>query len=88
MLCRSHIATRGQSSKQHVIAGMTLEIGVPASKIVRVYDGRTGVLLKTAKSNTDGKYKIYVPKINSYTIVGIDNQKFFNATVQDNVVPK
>lgn len=88
MLCKSYIATREQPSKQHVIAGMTLEMGVPSPKTVRAYDGRTGVLLGAVQSDTNGKYKIYVPKINAYTIIGMDNQKIFNATVQDNVVPK
>lgn len=88
MLCKNYIATREQKSKQHVIAGMTLEMGVPTSKTVRIHDGRTGVLLGTVSSNTEGIYKIYVPKINTYTVIGIDQQKVFNAVVQDNVVPK
>jgi len=76
------------TEKIKIIAGTTLEMGVPASKNVRVYDGYTGALLTQVKTGADGRYKIYVPFAKSYTIVGIDQNKRFNATTQDNVVPK
>ena len=85
-MCISHVGF--SSSKQTIIAGKTLEMGVPKSKLVRIYSRNSGALLKQIKSNEDGVYKAYVPYDSAYLIVGVDQNKIFNATAQDNVVPK
>ncbi|ENX28967.1 hypothetical protein F891_00884 [Acinetobacter sp. CIP 101966] len=76
------------SSKIAVIAGQTREMGVVKSKTIRIYNRSNGALLKQIKSDADGYYKAYLPYDLSYLIVGIDENKIFNATVQDNVRPK
>jgi len=79
---------RHTTSKTKVIAGRTFELGIPKSKLVRIFSRNSGALLKQIKSNHNGYYKAYVPFDSAYLIVGIDENKIFNATVQDNVVPK
>lgn len=79
---------RHTTSKTKVIAGRTFEMGVSKSKLVRIYSRENGTLLKQVKSDANGHYKTYLPYNASYLIVGIDENKIFNATVQDNVVPK
>lgn len=74
--------------KLKVIAGRTLEMGVPKSKLVRIFSRSSGALLKQIKSDSNGHYKAYVPYDSAYLIVGVDQNKIFNATAQDNVVPK
>lgn len=79
---------RYTTSKTKVIAGRTLELGIPKSKLVRIFSRNSGALLKQIKSDSNGYYKAYLPYDAAYLIVGIDENKIFNATVQDNVVPK
>lgn len=88
MYVSSHVCTRSPPHKQNVIAGQTFVQGLPSQKNIRIYDGRTGVLLSIAKTKPDGKFKVYVPHANSYCIVGVDIKRTFNAVIQDNVVPK
>lgn len=76
------------TSKQNVLAGKTLQLGVAVKRQVRVYSRATGVLLASTFSNVDGEFKIYIPIDLAYTIVAIDSLKLFNAVIQDNVVPK
>lgn len=73
------------AAKLKLIAGRTLEMGVPASKSVRIYSRGSGTLLKQLKSNADGTYKAYLPRDASYLIVAVDSNKVFNAVAQDNV---
>ncbi len=71
------------------IKGKTLKIGTiqPETK-VNLYD-RCGVILQSTHSNKTGEYTFDgVGKGETYTIIGFDNQKQFNAVIQDNVVPK
>ena len=75
-------------SKTTLIAGRTIENGSPKSKLVRVYSRANGSLITTIKSNANGFYKIYLPRDLAYTLVAIDENKQFNAVIQDNVVPK
>ncbi|MEQ1411423.1 hypothetical protein [Acinetobacter indicus] len=79
---------RYTTSKTKVIAGRTFELGIPKSKLVRIFSRNSGALLKQIKSDSNGYYKAYLPYDAAYLIVGIDENKIFNATVQDNVVPK
>lgn len=81
-------ATRCSTSQIVIIAGKTTEIGVPVSRIVKVYSRTNGMLLVSTRSNRNGEYKIYVPLDKSYTITSIDSNKKYNAVIQDNVVPK
>ena len=74
--------------KVKLISGRTLELGVPKSKMVRIYSRNSGALLKQIKSNEDGVYKAYLPYDAAYLIVGVDENKIFNATAQDNVGAK
>lgn len=74
--------------KVKLISGRTLELGVPKSKLVRIYSRNSGSLLKQVKSNADGRYKAYLPYDAAYLIVAVDSNKVFNAVAQDNVVPK
>lgn len=76
------------TSKVKVIAGRTLQIGVPKSKLVRIFSRGSGALLKQIKSDSNGYYKAYLPYDAAYLIVGIDENKIFNATAQDNVSAK
>lgn len=76
------------SSKIAVIVGRTLELGIPKSKLVRIFSRNNGALLKQIKSDADGYYKAYLPSDSAYLIVGIDENRVFNATAQDNVRPK
>ena len=76
------------SSKQTIIAGKTLEMGVPKSKLVRIYSRANGSLIASTKSDENGVYKVYMPLDLAHTIVAIDEHKQFNAVIQDNVVPK
>ncbi|MDH1408021.1 hypothetical protein [Acinetobacter johnsonii] len=76
---------KSTTSKQKLLLGHTYEIGVPKSKLVRVYNRENGVLLASVKSNADGLYKVFVPHGLSYTIVSIDEKRVFNAVVQDNI---
>ena len=79
---------RYTTSKTKITAGRTLELGIPKSKLVRIFSRNSGALLKQIKSDSNGYYKAYLPYDAAYLIVGIDENKIFNATVQDNVVPK
>lgn len=74
--------------KQTVITGLTLEMGVSKSKLVRIYSRGNGSLIASTKSDENGVYKVYLPLDLAYTIVAIDEHKQFNAVIQDNVVPK
>lgn len=76
------------ASKVKVIAGRTFQIGVPKSKLVRIFSCGNGALLKQIKSDSNGYYKAYLPYDAAYLIVGIDENKIFNATAQDNVGAK
>lgn len=81
-------ASNTTTLSQCVIAGKVLEIGVPIERRVRVYSRACGQLLATTKSNTNGSYKVYLPRDTAYQIISIDTHKNFNAVIQDNVVPK
>ncbi|ENV69793.1 hypothetical protein [Acinetobacter towneri] len=74
--------------KVKLISGRTLELGVPKSKLVRIFSRGNGALLKQIKSDSNGYYKAYLPYDAAYLIVGIDENKIFNATAQDNVGAK
>lgn len=76
------------TSKIRTIAGHTLELGLPKSKLVRIYSRNSGSLLKQIKSDADGSYKVHLPYDASYLVVAVDSNKVFNAVIQDNVVPK
>lgn len=76
------------TEKITVILGSTLELGIPKSKLVRIYSRNNGALIVSTKSNESGVYKTYLPLDVAYTIVAIDEHKQFNAVIQDNVVPK
>lgn len=75
-------------SKQTIIAGKTLEMSVPKSKLVRIYSCGSGALITSTRSDNKGVYKVYLPLDVAYTVVAIDEHNQFNAVIQDNVVPK
>lgn len=69
------------------IEGIVTEQGVPVSRMVMAYHRRTGVLSASAKSSTDGSYRIdgLVAGVN-YFVTSIDDNGDdyqFNAVTQD-----
>lgn len=88
MLLRSKCEKKPFTSGLSVVAGTTLELGLSASKKLRFYSRVNGALVASVQSNISGKYKVYLPLDTAYTIVAIDEQKQFNAVIQDNVRPK
>lgn len=73
--------------KLNLIAGVVMEMGVAVSREVRAYDRSSGVFLAKTTSDVDGRYKLYLPAIKSYSIVSIDHKRVFNSVISD-VVPK
>lgn len=88
MLIHAIPAGKETTAKLSVIAGTTSELNTPVSRNVRVYSRNTGALIGTTKSDENGRYKVYLPVDSAYTIISIDENKVFNAAIQDNVVPK
>lgn len=82
------ITPRFTTSRQSVITGKTLELGIPISREVRIYSRSNGSLLASTQSDVFGKYKAYIPLDMAYIVISIDPHKTFNAVIQDNVVPK
>lgn len=82
------IRPKGSTPAVRLVAGTTFEQGLPASRAVRAYSHKTGILLTQIQSGLDGRYKLYLPYDLAYTLVAIDSRKMFNAVIQDNVVPK
>jgi len=71
------------------IKGRTLKLGKVQPKTKINLYSLSGVLMQTTFSNEFGEYVFCgVGKGETYTIIGFDNQKQFNAVIQDNVVPK
>ncbi len=79
------IIQKSSTSKQKLVSGHTYELGIPKSKIVRIYSRENGNLLTAVRSDSNGLYRAFLPYSLSYTIVSIDENKVFNAVVQDNV---
>ncbi len=88
MYAKVRLTSERFSLKQNVISGIVTELGRPVSRKVRAYMRSTGVLLGSAISDKNGKYKMYLPQSYAYTIIALDPKKVFNAVIQDNVVPK
>lgn len=88
ILLKSKCERKRFTSGLFVVAGTTLELGLPVSRLVRFYSRVNGALLTSTLSNNFGKYKAYLPLDTAFTIVSIDMNKKFNAVIQDNVVPK
>ncbi len=76
------------TSKLTVIKGITSELGAPVSRLVRIYCRSNGALIKTIRSDVQGRFKAYLPNLIQFTLVSIDPKRNFNAVIQDNVVPK
>ena len=71
------------------IKGITMQVGIPLSSPVKLYERSTGLLVSTAISTSDGEYRFRgLPALMKFTVVAIDPTKQFNAVIQDNVVPK
>lgn len=82
------IVLRDSASRMTVVAGVTMELGIPVSRQVRAYSRANGSLIEFTNSDKNGQYKMYLPYDIAYTIVSIDSNKQYNAVIQDNVVPK
>ena len=82
------IVSRDSTSRMTVVAGVTMELGIPVSRQVRAHSRVNGSLIESMYSDKNGQYKMYLPHDIAYTIVSIDPNKIFNAVIQDNVVPK
>lgn len=71
------------------IKGITMQVGIPLSRPVKLYERSTGLLVSVAISTSDGKYRFRgLPALVKFTVVAIDPANQFNAVIQDNVVPK
>lgn len=74
-----------------VIQGTVTELGVPGSYRVRLYDRKTGVLVREQWSATNGAYAFpdLASTANGYYAVAFDNPGSpFNAAIADLITPE
>ena len=76
------------NQKISVVAGRIMQLGIPVRKTVKIIPTQSGRVIKTVTTDDQGHYKVYLPLDNSYLIYAQDENKQFNAVIQDNVVPK
>lgn len=58
--------------------------GIPASRIVRLVDRRTGIPVRQTMSAADGTYRFeYIRGDRQWTVIGIDQYEQENAVIAD-----
>ncbi len=71
------------------IVGTVSVEGQPASRCVRLFDARSGRLLRQTWSKGDGHYQfLYIDPTREYFILAHDYIKQFNAVAADDVKPE
>lgn len=74
-------------SGSYYIAGSTTVLGVQASRLVRVVDQRSGLLVRTFHTGADGIFLISGLAYAPYSVIGVDTTGAQNSVIFAHVMP-